>query len=258
MPLDAPPSASTTRRRVGRCCMIAAAVVVLGVTAFAGAVHRPRPAGERGPEAEALARRMIDAVDGAAWERTGAVRWTFAGQHQHLWDRRRGLARVRWGDVEVLLHAGRPVGRAWRGDARVGGEAEQALVRKAHEAWINDSFWLNPVVKAFDPGTQRARTGDALLVSYTSGGSTPGDAYLWELGPDGRPIAWRMWVSILPLGGVRATWEGWTQLDTGAWVSTDHRILGAIPLRLTDVAGAATLDALEPGPDPFARLLARD
>lgn len=201
---------------------------------------------------------MIDAVDGAAWARTGAARWTFAGMHEHLWDRRRGLARVRLGEVEVLLRAGSPTGRAWRGGVRVRGDAEQALVQRAHEAWLNDSFWLNAPTKAFDPGTRRARVGDALLVSYTTGGSTPGDAYLWELDADGRPIAWSMWVSIVPLRGLRATWGDWTRLSTGALIAREHRVAGVLPLRLTDVAGAATLEELEPGPDPFAPLLAPD
>lgn len=249
-------SAPARPRRTGRCCLAVVAGALLALAALTLALHRPRPVGQPGPEAEALARRMVEAVDGAAWERTGAVRWTFAGVNQHLWDRRRCLARVRTGDVEVLLEAGAPVGRAWRRGARLTGGDERAQVARAHAAWINDAFWLNPVVKAFDEGTARARVGDALLVTYGAGGLTPGDAYLWDLGADGRPVAWSMWVSIIPVGGVRTTWEGWTRLPTGAWVATEHRLLGLVPLRLTDVAGAESLEALEPGPDPFAPLLA--
>lgn len=256
------------RRRRWRCCSLALGALLLLLLGLAAAIHRARPAGVEGPEAEALARRMVEAVDGEAWRRTGAVRWTFAGSNRHLWDRRRGLARVRWGQVEVLLRAGAPAGRAWRGGQRVRGAEEGALLRAAHGAWINDSFWLDPVTKAFDPGTTRAIVSGAptagatggeqsLLISYASGGNTPGDAYLWELDPaTGRPVAWRMWVSILPLGGVRATWAGWTRLGTGAWVATEHQVLGLLPLAITDVAGAETLAQLEPGPDPFAPLLA--
>jgi hypothetical protein len=263
LPADSPAPSGARRswpRRLATCLGIGLALLVVGFGVLVLAVRRPRPVGREGPGADALARRMLAAIDADAWARTGAVRWTFAGMNHHLWDRRRGLVRVRWGDVEVLLHAGSPTGRAWRGGVRVTGPDEEALVRHAHEAWINDSFWLNAPAKAFDGGTSRAVVdrpgGPDLLVFYASGGSTPGDAYLWELDAEGRPVAWSMWVSIIPVGGVRATWDGWQQLSTGAWVSTDHRILGAIPLRLTDVAGAATLAELEPGPDPFARLLA--
>ncbi len=38
---------------------------------------------------------MMVAVDSDAWERIGAVRWTFRGNRSHLWDRERQLVRVR-------------------------------------------------------------------------------------------------------------------------------------------------------------------
>lgn len=222
----------------------------------------PRPEATPGPDGDALATAMNAAVNQAAWQATGAVRWTFAGRNQHLWDRTRGLARVSWGDTVVLVDLGKQQGRATEDGQPVTGRKAERLVEKAYAAWINDSFWLNPVVKAFDEGTTRSvvtPTGDdaghrGLLISYSSGGLTPGDAYLWLLDEQSRPVAWRMWVSVIPVGGVRASWEGWTTLSTGAQVSTLHR-LGPVTLALTDVAGAATLAELEPGPDPFAPLM---
>ncbi len=132
----------------------------------------------------------------------------------------------------------------------------------AYAAWINDSFWLNPVVKLRDEGVtvslvqveRAAGPARGRLVEYASGGLTPGDAYLWIVGDDGRPIAWQMWVSVLPIGGAEATWSGWTELDTGAWVSTAHA-MGPVHVALTGVAAAPTVGELEPGPDPFAALL---
>jgi hypothetical protein len=212
-----------------------------------------------GAEADALAHEMIRAVDGDAWARTGALRWHVQNR-RHLWDKARGLARVEWGKHRVLLVTGDKRGRAWNGDTEVTDEAERAaLVDRAYKLWINDSFWLNPVVKAFDGGTSRARgTVDgkrALLVSYASGGVTPGDKYLWILGDDGRPVAWRLWVQILPVKGIEFSWEGWTKLPTGAWVATSHKALGLDAVHLQDVAAGATLADLEPN-DPFAPLLA--
>ena len=99
---------------------------------------------------------------------------------------------------------------------------------------------------------------ESLLVSYASGGLTPGDAYLWRVGPDGTPTAWKLWVSILPIGGVETSWEGWVTLDTGARISTRHAGPLGLTLELTDVEGAATLDALVDGPDPFAPLFERE
>ncbi len=148
-----------------------------------------------------------------------------------MWDRQRGLARVEWRGNRVLFDVNSKKGRVWSKEAELGdGPAKQKLLDAAYAYWINDSFWLNPVVKAFDDGTARARgTVDgkrALLVSYASGGLTPGDKYLWILDDNARPVAWRIWVKIIKIGGPQFTWEGWTQLPTGAWVATSHRALG--------------------------------
>jgi len=132
-----------------------------------------------------------------------------------------------------------------------------AALDTAWRRWINDSFWLNPVVKAFDEGVARsvARVDgrDALLLQYRSGGVTPGDRYLWLLDENGLPRAWRMWVSIIPIGGLEASWEGWTRLSTGALVATRHQ-MGPKRMEIRDVAGAETLSALVSGADPFAAL----
>jgi hypothetical protein len=167
------------------------------------------------------------------------------------------LAEVRWGDHRAIIDIDERRGVAWDEDEPLRGADLKAALDDAHGKWVNDSFWLNPVAKAVDPGTRRERVvlddgGEALLVRYVTGGRTPGDAYLWLLDPSGRPNAWRMWVSILPLGGVRATWEGWIRLETDAWVSTLHET-ALFDIELTNVRGASSLEALV-GADPFAPL----
>lgn len=222
----------------------------------------PRPTGRAGPAAEALAKALEASVDNAAWQRTGAIRWNFDDRHRLLWDRDRSLVEVRWDALRVLRHVGDEGGAlAYRDGTLLQGEPRAAAVKKAYALWANDSFWLNPLEKLFDAGVRRelweGPDGErGLLVHYQSGGVTPGDSYLWLPGPDGRPRAWRMWVKIIPVGGLRASWEGWKQLSTGAWVSTLHDIAGK-KLRLKDVQAAATLLELTGGDDPFAPLLAK-
>jgi hypothetical protein len=242
--------------------------VVAGVLAVALAIayvvlDEPRPVGREGADAEALAARMERAVNVAAWEQTGAVRWTFAGQNEHLWDRARGFTRVRWDENEALLHEGGASGRAYRAGRELHGEEAREVREAAYARWINDSFWLNPIAKLRDPGVSRAvvtlpNGTDALLVSYASGGLTPGDAYLWIPGESGLPRAWKMWVSVIPVGGVGNTWEGWITLSTGAKIATRHAGPLGLTLELTDVEGAASVADLVDGPDPFAPLLAAD
>lgn len=218
---------------------------------------RPQvPAGvEASAEADALAEQMLRSVNAEAWDRTGAVAWTFAGRNEHLWDRERHLARVRWGETEALVDLNTQAGVASAGGRPLEGRAAERAVAQAYAAWVNDSFWLNAVTKAFDPGTQRGIQtlpdgSRRLVVGYTGGGLTPGDLYAWHLSPSGRPSAWSMWVSVLPIGGLEATWEGWTQLPTGAWVATAHQ-LGPLRVELGGLRAAATLAELE-SPDPFA------
>jgi hypothetical protein len=241
--------------------VFALALVGLGGAAVGlrAVLSHPLPVTESGPAAEALADRMEAAVDVEAWARTGAVRWSFRDRNRHLWDRQRHLARVQTGERTVLIDLHTRRGRAWEGTEELSGSALDGALDEAWAAWCNDSFWLNPLAKLRDEGTSRSSVGvdgqDALLVSYASGGTTPGDRYLWLLGADDRPTAWRMWVSILPVPGLEASWEGWQQLSTGAWVSTLHRI-GPVEIALTEVAGAPSLGELEPGADPFAPLVA--
>jgi hypothetical protein len=235
---------------VGLGAILALAVVILS---------KPLPRGEAGPAADALAHAVEKAVNKEAWERTQAVTWFFGGRNHHLWDRRRMYDRVRFGDVEVQVDLTTRRGVAFRGGVPIEGSARDKLVNKAHAAWINDSFWLNPLAKLFDDGVSRSRIAqpdggpDALLISYSSGGLTPGDSYLWLLDANQRPVATAMWVSIIPVKGLRFSFDGWLTLLTGALISTEHKV-GPVTLRLTDVAGAPTLAELSPGPDPFAAL----
>ncbi|MGD8608612.1 MAG: hypothetical protein PVH21_15040 [Myxococcales bacterium] len=242
-----------------RVLKILGAILLVGILAlavFAYSLHEPRPQGTPGPEADALARSMETAVHKEAWDRTNVVRWSFFEEHHYVWDKQRGLVQIEWGESRALFRTADQSGRVWsKGTEQTGEDLERAL-KTAYSYWINDSFWLNPVVKLFDPGVERALVEledgrDALLVTYTSGGVTPGDAYLWIPGPSGLPEAWRMWVRIIPIGGIKATWEGWVDLSTGAKISTQHSAAGHRMTFITDLAGGQSLEALELDPGLF-------
>jgi len=239
--------------------------IILGVLLLLGLLagwilHEPRPAGQRGPAADDLARKMLAAVRVEAWDTTAFVGWTFAGRHHYLWDKERHFCRVRWGDMEVLLDLNTITGVASQAGRQLNGEAATDAVQQAWAFFANDSFWLNAVVKAFDPGTTRSIVpledgSQGLMVHYASGGVTPGDSYLWILDADGRPLAWKMWVQVLPIGGLSTTWEGWTTLSTGALVATMHSN-ALFTLKISDVQGAATAAGFGLPDDPFTTLLA--
>ena len=259
---------SKTTKRVLLGLLAIVFVLILLAVGWFRAQSYELPALTPSPEADSLARAMMKSVNHEAWLDTGAVTWTFRGQHVHLWDRDRQLARVAWTDdgptlVEVFLDLDSRDGivlvaktdsEGHGADLAPPDAQEQAKrLRQAWEFWVNDSFWLNPIAKVFDAGTTRGlvapEAGEfdddlrGLLVSYASGGVTPGDSYLWLVGADDRPVAWRMWTQILPIQGLETSWEGWQDLATGAVVSTRHQTpLGA--LGLSDVYGAASLEEL--------------
>lgn len=234
----------------------AAALVVLFLVGLGAtlALARPLPTGAPGPEAEALAERVAAAIGADAWARTGAVKFRFAG-HRYLWDRERNLVRYEDGRGVVLTEGWRPMGRAFVDGVEYGGAYKDRRVKKAYESFVNDAFWALAPTKLYDDGVTRSlvstEAGPALLVSYGSGGVTPGDSYLWEIGPDGLPTAFRLWAGILPVKGARATWSGWITLPTGVRVATERKF-GPARLVVDEWGAAEYLAELVPGEDPFA------
>lgn len=236
---------------------------ILFVIAFAALTfayfyfNEPEPQGHAPQKADQLAQKMMEAVNVAAWDSTKWLQWTFmVGPHHFIWDKERHLVQVNWGDKKVLLHTKTVTGKAYEKGLPLKGEAEKKAIAAAWDFFCNDSFWLNPVVKAFDAGTERTLVdwGDgkeALKVKYNSGGVTPGDAYVWLLDENYRPTAWKMWTQRLPIDPVTNSWENWQQLSTQAWVSTKHgNSMGGIELILNPKAAMDWTDlGLEA--DPF-------
>lgn len=208
-------------------------------------VNEPRPIGVEGTAAEELAMKMQEAINQEAWNNTGAIVWNFDERRDLVWDKDRHFVKVSWDNYEVYLNIDEMQGTVYRDGVKLKEEEQQIKLLKAWEIWVNDSFWLNPVSKIYDPGTSRSLVnlsdgGDGLLVEYGKGGATPGDAYLWEVDDQGMPIKWQMWVSIIPIGGLDATWEGWIETKTGVKISTLHKI-GKRTLRLHNVRTAENL-----------------
>lgn len=235
---------------IGLAALIALLVVFLALK------HEKRPQG--GENGDELARKIQAAVRTDAWNNIGAVHFNYGGRHTILWDRSRGFARVDWGSKRAIYRIGEITGRAYEGGVEVTGEAAKKIVEEGHKWFINDSFWLNPFPNMFDPNVTRTLATDAdgrqgLLVTYGSGGVTPGDSYLWFTNSEGMPSEWKMWVSIIPVGGLSSTWEKWVELPGGAKISTEHKAFG-LTFGVTDLKAGATLAEIEPGADPFAVL----
>lgn len=223
--------------------------------------NEKEPTGQPGPAADQLAEKMMASVNKTAWDTTRFVQWTFAnGSHSYFWDKERNFVKVDFDGCTVLLNTKRVEGKAYQNGAEISRDQAGKMIQKAWSYFCNDSYWLNPVVKAFDPGTQRSivtlKDGrEGLKVQYKTGGVTPGDAYVWILNENGRPTAWKMWVSIIPLGGIENSWEGWQTLSTGAEISTTHTFFGRTLEFLTEVQAGMNLSDFGLAEDPFLPIL---
>ncbi len=220
-------------------------------------LSEPLPEGKEGKAADRTAERMLRAVDHKAWDSTRFVRWSFIG-HRFLWDKERDLVRVEWSDQKVLLRSSDQSGIAYEDGEKLSGEDKKEALQEAWAHFCNDSFWLIAPNKIFDPGTERklveSDSGTTrLLVTYTSGGVTPGDSYLWILGEDGRPERFKMWVSKIPIGGTEASWENWDTLSTGAVVAREHDLFIG-KLKIKELKAAQKLQDLGIEKDPFRPL----
>lgn len=243
-------TASPPRRRLFPVFIALLGLATLGAgTCWASG--RTPPTGTSGPDADALAHRIEGAVGKSGWDEFGAVRWRLGGRNRHLWDRVHNRARVEFGDVTAYVDLGTHKGVALRDGAAVTGPDGDALVEKGWAWFCNDSFWLNPALKLFDDGVVRELSADGrLIVRYGAGGVTPGDTYEWTVDASGLPVTSRMWVTVMPIGGVKARWEGWVTLANGARYAATRR-LGPLKIQVDDFAVAGTIAEIEAG-EPFA------
>ncbi|WP_426430157.1 hypothetical protein ACPX19_11545 [Winogradskyella sp. HB-48] len=187
------------------------------------------PTGTQGAEADQLATSMLQALNEEAYLNTDYLEWTFKGIHHYKWYKTDQTCEVLWDDMTVILDfENSNNSKVFAGEQEYNGSEKQAYIQKAQDYFNNDSFWLVAPYKVFDKGTERrlvtTNEGEkALLVTYTKGGTTPGDSYLWHLDETGKPKSFQMWVDILPIDGLEASWNQWTTTESGALLPTTHK-----------------------------------
>ena len=213
---------------------IALLVLIVGFAVTLWVISEPRPEGTPGPQADEMARKMLTALNKPAYDSIEVLKWNFKGMHEYEWDKANDRVEVLWDETRVVLDLSSKTGTVYQNGSQKSDEGE---VKTAFTYFYNDSFWLVAPYKLFDDGVERSivetEEGDALLVHYTSGGVTPGDAYLWFLDEKGFPYKYKMWVSIIPVGGLEFTWEDWKQYN-GVWLPGNHK--GLIEVEMTNLA----------------------
>jgi phage baseplate assembly protein gpV len=216
--------------------------LVIGVLIFGYSINEKVPIGIESPVADQMVQSIYTNLNKTAWDSTQWVKWTFPRGHHYLWDKQNNRVQVKWDDIEVVLDLNTQKGIVKKAGIVLTGKESEKDSKKAYSMFCNDSFWLTAPFKLTDPNTTRTvvtfpdgRKG--LKVSYGNGGVTPGDSYVWFLDEKGMPTSFKMWVSIIPIGGVTATWDNWVTLSTGAKLAASHLIGGKVESIATNIEG---------------------
>ncbi|MFY0604980.1 MAG: hypothetical protein JXQ93_13695 [Flavobacteriaceae bacterium] len=195
------------------------AILILVVAVYYFANNESLPKGVEGKEADMLAMKMLSAMNNDSFKTTEILEWSFRGSHFYKWKKQEGKVEVTWENYKVILDLNDH-------SKSIGDTSE--LIQTALDYFNNDSFWLVAPYKVFDDGTKRSivkhEEKDALMVTYTSGGSTPGDSYLWILDSNFVPTSYKMWTQIIPIGGVSATWDNLSVMDSGVKLPSKHTL----------------------------------
>lgn len=231
-------------------------LVLIGVGIY---MHESLPESFGKDEAEKLSLKVEEAINKAAWDSTRYVSWTFADMHDYVWDKKKHLVKTSVGNYEVLFHTQTLKGVVHNEkEIKLFGDQADEVIQKAWKNFANDSFWLIAPFKLHDTSTERSlcliEKDTCLMVTYTSGGVTPGDTYVWQLDENYRPIGWKLWVKIIPIGGVGFKWKEWVETETGAYISTLK--VGLLNIAITNLKTGMSIKEIAPdGKDPFAALL---
>ena len=166
---------------------------------------------------------LYDAVHKTAWDSTNYVQWTFNKNNQYLWDLKNHLFALRNTDKTIVMNPStRLAFTIENNNSRPATEKEKD---NAYTRFTNDAFWLNGYMQLENRDILLETTENEqkdLMVTYLSGGVTPGDGYWWHLDATGLPESCSMWLKMFPIGGMTVTFQDWEETSTGLKYAQNH------------------------------------
>lgn len=232
---------------------------LLAAAALAAVLLAPARPAAADAKAEEIAAKTLAAMGGQkAWDEVHFIRFTFAVNRHHHWDKWTGRHRVEFIDRKgdhylVLENINTRAGRAWKNGVELSGEEGAQTVQRGYETWINDTYWLIMPYKLRDPGVILTYAGeetvdgvlyDKLHLAFENVGVTPKDQY-WAYINRETGLMDR-WAYILESyePGQEAThwqWKGWQRYGKVLLAPERIEVKAGRKLPLDDIAVLDTL-----------------
>ncbi|WP_010181868.1 hypothetical protein [Aquimarina agarilytica] len=221
----------------------AATIFIIIVAVFFSAYikyNTPIPKSSKGIKAENLAQKIASALNYEAYKKTNFISWKAKGT-KYVWDKQHRSVDISWKNNRLVFNQDSPNKSIIKSPTNLSSKEKRTLIDKAEKLFNNDSFWLVAPFKLFDKNVERmyvpptSTENASLIITYKSGGSTPGDTYQWFVNDDFIPTKYKMWVSIIPIKGLPATWENWKTSTTGIKLAHTKKIIDMIPFPMTEI-----------------------
>ena len=168
----------------------------------------PNPAAEGFNQTEsddaaiALADAIMEAMGGRkAWDDTRFIQWNFFGRRMLYWDKLTGDVRIESAAdstiylVNILQNEGKVMRQ---GQKLIHADSIAKYVKRGHDIWINDSYWLVMPFKLKDSGVRLQHLGkdtlqngspaEVLQLTFDGVGVTPENKYLLYVDPNKKLI----------------------------------------------------------------------
>jgi hypothetical protein len=235
-------------------------IVVLSVIIGWMSIHSitiPKPDVSKDVYADIIARKIEDATGKDDFDNFRYLKWKAVRGHEFIWDKNQKQVIVIHKEDKVLLNLEfLKSSVVLFENARINDpKTRQKAIEKAYKQFCNDSFWVIAPFKLFDEGVERRIVQDGakklLLVSYTQGGTTPGDTYVWRTDDNFLPTSIQMWTEKIPLEGIQVSWENYKTISGKAKIALTHKF-GPINIKVSNLEAGNTMQDLKLNEDPFS------
>lgn len=206
-------------------------VVVLSLIGFYFANNESLPLSSDSETGDKVSAEMQENLGEKAWKRTRYISWITNKKRHYIWDKKENFAKVSWSGNEVLLDLKAKKSVVYIKGKQVNEpDRKEKLTYLANQYFSRDRFWFSAPFEVFGFQVHRSmvlldgQSKRSLCIQYLDNHDVrAGEAYIYILDENNKPIAWKMWNDEFHLDGLRSDWIDWKKSSTGFWYPSAHR-----------------------------------